>query len=226
MSKHRWLMVGLLGAAALGLTGCRTDMWVQQKVKAQDSSEFFALTDPVQGFDGKIYGDSSRPMPENTIARGKLQDPNNPFVTGKDAEGNLLTKLPPQVKLTREFLNKGQEKYDIFCAQCHGRAGDGKGMIALRGQWPRPVPSLVREQLLTQPIGYFFSSGKYGFGIMYGYGSRMTDEELWAVAAYVRVLQLSQNADIKTLPQEDLEKIAQAEMARQSRQSRTTAQEN
>jgi cytochrome c553 len=153
-------MAGVLGTALLTLTGCRTDMWVQQKVKAQDNSEFYALADPVKGFDGKIYGDGSRPMPPNTIARGRLQDPNDPFVTGKDAQGNLLTKLPPQVKLTREFLNKGQEKYNIFCAQCHGRAGDGKGMIALRGQWPRPVPSLVREQLLTQPIGYFFSFGQ------------------------------------------------------------------
>jgi mono/diheme cytochrome c family protein len=198
-------------------------MWVQQRVEAQDSSEFYALTDPVRGFDGKIYGDGSRPIPENTIARGKLQNPNDPFITGKDAQGNLLTKLPPQVKLTREFLNKGQEKYNVFCAQCHGRAGDGKGMIALRGQWPRPVPSLVREQLLAQPIGYFFSSGKYGFGIMYGYGSRMTDEELWAVAAYVRVLQLSQNANLKDLGPEDIEKLAQAEQAR--RQSREADRE-
>jgi mono/diheme cytochrome c family protein len=180
----------------------------------------------VKGFDGKIYGDGSRPMPPNTIARGRLQDPNDPFVTGKDAQGNLLTKLPPQVKLTREFLNKGQEKYNIFCAQCHGRAGDGKGMIALRGQWPRPVPSLVREQLLTQPIGYFFTSGKYGFGIMYGYGTRMTDEELWAVAAYVRVLQLSQNAPLKDLAPEDIEKLAQAQQARRPNQPNTIAQEN
>ncbi|MCS6918641.1 MAG: cytochrome c [Fimbriimonadales bacterium] len=227
MRARQWLIAGLLGATALGLTGCRTDMWVQQKVEAQDSSEFYALTDPVQGFDGKIYGDGSRPMPENTIARGKLNDPNDPFLTGKDAQGNLLTKLPPQVKLSRELLNKGQEKFNAFCANCHGRAGDGMGMIALRGQWPRPVPSLVRQQLHTQPIAYFFNAGKYGFGIMYPLYPQLKEEELWAIAAYIRVLQLSQNADIKTLPQEDLEKLAQAEMARKQRQQQlNTAQEN
>lgn len=226
MKARAFWMAGLFGMVLLTLTGCRTDMWVQQKVQAQDSSEFYALTDPVKGFDGKVYGDSSRPMPPNTIARGRLMDPNAPFVTGKDANGDLLTKLPPQVKLTREFLNKGQEKYNVFCAQCHGRAGDGKGMIALRGQWPRPVRSLVREQLLTQPIGYFFSSGKYGFGIMYGYGTRMTDEELWAVAAYVRVLQLSQNASLKDLSPEDIDKLVQAQQARRPSQPQTIAQEN
>ncbi len=216
----------LLGVLCFSLTACRTDMWVQQKVEAQDSSEFYALVDPVRGFDGKIYGDGSRPMPPNTIARGKLQDPNDPFLTGKDAQGNLLTKLPPQVKLSRELLNHGQEKFNAFCANCHGRAGDGKGMIALRGQWPRPVPSLVREQLLQQPIAYFFNSGKYGFGIMYPLYPQLNEEDLWAVAAYIRVLQLSQNAKIQDLSPEDLEKLAQAEMARKQRQQNTIAQEN
>lgn len=226
MKAHRWLLAGLLGVTALGLSGCRTDMWVQQRVKAQDNSEFYALVDPVKGFDGKIYGDGSRPMPPNTIARGKLHDPNDPFYTGKDAQGNLLNQLPPPLKLSRELLNHGQEKYNAFCANCHGRAGDGKGMIALRGQWPRPVPSLVREQLHTQPLAYFFAAGKYGFGIMYPQYPQLNEYDLWAIAAYIRVLQLSQNANIKDLAPEDLEKLAEAEMARKQRQQQTIAQEN
>jgi hypothetical protein len=75
MRARAFWMAGVLGTALLTLTGCRTDMWVQQKVKAQGNSEFYALSDPVKGFDGKIYGDGSRPMPPNTIARGRLKTP-------------------------------------------------------------------------------------------------------------------------------------------------------
>ena len=78
-------MAGVLGTALLTLTGCRTDMWVQQKVKAQDNSEFYALADPVKGFDGKIYGDGSRPMPPNTIPSK---------VTGMKY-GQLIRSRPP-----------------------------------------------------------------------------------------------------------------------------------
>lgn len=196
---------------ALTLTGCRTDMWVQQRVEAQDTSEFYALTQPVKGPDGTVYGLGSRPIPPNTIARGRLHDPNDPFLTGKDAQGNLLKRLPPQLKLSKELLDKGEEKYNIYCAPCHGKAGDGKGMIALRGQWPRMPSSLVDDRLRAQPIGYFYGVATNGFGIMYGYGKRMTPEERWAVAAYVRVLQLSQGAPIRDLPAEDVEKILQAQ---------------
>lgn len=195
---------------ALGLSGCRTDMWVQQRVEAQDNSEFYVLKEPVQGFDGKVYGLGSRPIPANTIPYGRLQDPNDPFLTGKDAQGNLLKTLPPQVKLSKELLDLGEQKFNVYCSPCHGRAGDGKGMIALRGQWPRPVPSLVDQRLVSQPIGYFYGVATNGFGIMYGYGKRMTPEERWAVAAYVRVLQLSQNANPKELPEEDMMKILES----------------
>lgn len=199
-------LVGL----CLGLSGCRTDMWVQQRVEAQDSSEFYALTEPAKGPDGTVYGLGSRPIPPNMIPYGRLHDPNDPFLTGKDAKGDLLKTLPPQVKLSKDLLDLGEQKFNTFCLPCHGRAGDGKGMIALRGQWPRPVPSLVDDRLKAQPIGYFYGVATNGFGIMYGYGKRMTPEERWAVAAYVRVLQLSQNANPKDLPDEDMLKIIES----------------
>ncbi len=208
----------LTGVLVMGLSGCRTDMWVQQRVEAQDNSEFYALSEPVPGPDGKLYGLGSRPIPPNTIPRGRLQDPNDPMLTGKDAQGNLLKTLPPQLShITqsktefKKFLDLGEQKYNIFCAPCHGKAGDGQGMIALRGQWPRMPASLVADRLRTQPIGYFYGVATNGFGIMYGYGKRMTPEERWAVAAYVRVLQLSQGANIRDLPPEDIEQLLQAQ---------------
>jgi mono/diheme cytochrome c family protein len=194
----------------LTLSGCRTDMWVQQRVEAQGNSEFYALTEQLVGPDGKTYGSGSRPMPPNTIARGHLRDPNDPLLTGKDAQGNQLNTLPPPLKLTREFLQRGQEQYNAFCSPCHGMAGDGKGMIALRGQWPRMPSSLVDARLQSMPLGYFYSVATNGFGIMYGYGKRMPPEDRWAIAAYIRVLQLSQSAKFSELPPEDQQKALEA----------------
>lgn len=209
--KRNKIVLGLsLVGLCLGLSGCRTDMWVQQRVEAQDSSEFYTLIEPVNGPNGTVYGLGSRPIPPNTIPYRGLQDPNDSFLTGKDAKGDLLKTLPPQVKLSRELLNLGEQKFNSFCLPCHGRAGDGKGMIALRGQWPRPVPALVDDRLKAQPIGYFYGVATNGFGIMYGYGKRMTPEERWAVAAYVRVLQLSQNANPKDLPDEDMLRVIES----------------
>lgn len=218
--RTAWLGIGAC-FLMVGLSGCRTDMWVQQRVEAQDSSEFYALLEPVKGPDGTTYGLGSRPVPANTIAYGRLQDPNAPLLTGKDAQGNLLKTLPPQVKLSKELLDLGEQKYNIYCSPCHGRAGDGKGMVALRGQWPRPVPSLVDDRLKAQPIGYFYGVATNGFGIMYGYGTRMTPEERWAVAAYVRVLQLSQNANPKDLPEEDMMKVIQSAQSSSAQQVAT-----
>ncbi|GBC91950.1 hypothetical protein HRbin15_00410 [bacterium HR15] len=200
--------VCLLGL--LFLSGCRTDMWVQQRVEAQGNSEFYALTKQLVGPDGQIYGSGSRPTPPNTIARGKLVDPNNPLLTGKDAKGNYLNTLPPPLTLTREFLDRGQEQYNVFCRPCHGMAGDGKGMIALRGQWPRMPASLIDARMQGMPLGYFYAVATNGFGIMYGYGKRMSPEDRWAIAAYVRVLQLSQNAKFGELPPEDQQKAMEA----------------
>ncbi len=211
MRRNAWLALGGL-AITLSLTGCRTDMWVQQKVEAQGNSEFFALTDPVVGFDGKVYGDGSRPMPPNTIARGRLQDPNDPLLTGRDAQGNQIDYLPAPLKLTPEFLARGEQQYNAFCSPCHGRAGDGKGMIALRGQWPRMPSSLISQRVQNMPLGYYFAVGMNGFGIMYGYGTRMTPEDMWAVSAYIRVLQENARisgldmADVPTTPQQTAQK--------------------
>ncbi|HVO33612.1 MAG TPA: cytochrome c, partial [Elusimicrobiota bacterium] len=102
--------------------------------------------------------------------------------------------------VTPELLARGRERFDIFCSVCHGRLGDGQGMIVKRG-FPTP-PSYHTERLRKEPIGYFFDVMTNGFGKMYSYGDRVPVRDRWAIAAYIRALQLSQNASLADVPED------------------------
>ncbi len=102
--------------------------------------------------------------------------------------------------VTREFLLRGQERYNIFCAPCHSRVGDGQGMIVQRG-FPQP-PSFHSERLRGEPVGYYYDVITNGFGVMYSYASRREPRDRWAIVAYIRALQLSQNSNLEDLPAE------------------------
>jgi len=174
------------------LAGCHTDMWHQPKLKAQSASNFFA--------DGK--GD--RPLVANTVPVGYLRD-NEALYTGKVAN-KPVARLP--LPLTRELLQRGQERYNVFCSPCHGKVGDGQGMIAQRGlALRRPPATFHTDRLRGMPVGYFYDVITNGFGMMYSYASRIPPEDRWAIAAYVRVLQLSQHARTSELTPEDLRKL-------------------
>lgn len=174
------------------LAGCHTDMWHQPKLKAQSASNFFA--------DGK--GD--RPLVANTVPVGYLRD-NEALYTGKVAN-KPVAQLP--LPLTRELLQRGQERYNVFCSPCHGKVGDGQGMIAQRGlALRRPPATFHTDRLRGMPVGYFYDVITNGFGMMYSYASRIPPEDRWAIAAYVRVLQLSQHARTSELTPEDLRKL-------------------
>lgn len=210
-------VVGLLGGLSLlALTGCHRDMWTQPKLKAQGTSDFYALqdnyTDLTSGT-GARYGAASRQPVPNTIARGHLR-PNIAFYTGQQ-NGKALETLPKEVKLTKELLDRGEERYNIYCSPCHGRAGDGQGMIALRGQWPKPVANLQQPRLVDMPVGYYYGVITNGFGIMFSYASRIKPEDRWAIAAYVKVLQMSQNADARELSAQEIEYLNNPELQRQ-----------
>lgn len=214
--RMAWLAGGL---SMLMLTGCHRDMWTQPKLKAQGTSDFYAVqdnyTDLTSGT-GAHYGAASRLPAANTIARGHLRL-NEAFYTGK-RNGKLIDTLPKEIKLTKELLDRGEDRYNIYCSPCHGRTGDGQGMIALRGQWPKPVANLTQSRLVVMPIGYFYGVITNGFGIMYGYASRIKPEDRWAIAAYVKVLQVSQNADARELSVEEIEKLNNPELQQQPQQ--------
>lgn len=167
---------------ALLVAGCRRDMFDQPSHKPLERSEFF---------DDHM---ASRPVVPHTVARGQLED-DDAFFTGKTGT-NLVDTFP--LPITRDVLQRGRERYDVYCAPCHGRAGDGNGVIVQRG-FPAP-PSYHLDRLRQAPAGHFFDVMTRGYGIMYSYASRVDPADRWAIAAYIRALQLSRDTKLEDLP--------------------------
>ncbi len=137
---------------------------------------------------------ASRPLVAHTIARGHL-DEDEAFYSGKIGT-NLVTTFP--IPITRETLERGRERFEIYCSVCHGRTGEGNGMIIQRG-FPVP-PSYHIDRLRQAPVGHLFDVMTQGYGIMYSYAERVEPADRWAIAAYIRALQLSHNMKVAELP--------------------------
>jgi mono/diheme cytochrome c family protein len=160
----------------LACTSCRRGMVDQQHLKPLAEENFF------QDDAG------SRMPPPHTVARGQLRE-DEQFFTGK-IDNQLVATMP--VPVTREMLDRGRERFEIHCAGCHGRTGEGNGMIVQRG-FPQP-PSLYEQRLRDAPVGHFFDVITNGYRVMYPCASRITPEDRWAIVAYIRALQSSQHA--------------------------------
>lgn len=126
---------------------------------------------------------ASQPLVPGTIARGELRT-NDAMFTGRSG-GKLVTKFP--FPITLKVLERGQERFNIYCSPCHSKVGDGQGMIVKRGFPPPPDYGIVR--LRQAPIGHFFDVMTHGYGAMFSYASRVSPNDRWAIAAYIRVLQ-------------------------------------
>jgi mono/diheme cytochrome c family protein len=137
----------------------------------------------------------------NTVARGQLREDEHLF-TGK-VGGQLATEFPTPV--TAETMARGQERFDVFCSPCHGRTGDGNGMIVQRG-FRRP-PSYYEERLRNAPVGYLFEVMTNGFGAMQDYSAQVPVADRWAIAAYVRALQLSRSGTLNEVPADVREEL-------------------
>jgi len=164
-------------------SGCRLDMHVQPYDRPLSKSDFFA--------DAR----SARLPVEGTVARGDLREDSYLF-TGKI--GNAPGDYMP-FPVTNEVMSRGRERFNIFCAPCHGRVGDGNGFIPSRGL--RRPPSYHIDRLRKVPLGYFFDVMTNGYGVMPDYSSQVPVHDRWAIAAYIRALQLSQNAISSDVPQ-------------------------
>ncbi len=165
-------MLGLL----LLSVACRQDMHNQPRYKPLASTNFFG--------DGR----SARPSIADTVARGQLRIDQARYtgkVNGKDIEYFPIQIAPADV-------TRGQERFTIYCSPCHGRLGNGHGMIVSRGL--RQPPSYLDPRLVNAPVGHFFDVMTNGYGSMYSYASRVAPDDRWRIAAYIRALQLSQNA--------------------------------
>lgn len=167
--------LGLALAAPLG--GCdRADMVTQDKAQNWDKNAFFP------------DGSTMRQPVAGTVAR---DEPNRP--------------VPQPAAITAALLDRGHERYEIFCSPCHGRTGAGDGMIVERG-FPRP-PALAVDRLRQAKARYLYDVITNGHGVMYSYADRVPPADRWAVIAYVRALQESQNAEVAGLPAEDRAKL-------------------
>lgn len=180
-----------IGVSLVASGACRQDMHNQPKYIPLRDSDFF------------VNGSSARPLPEDTVARGTLQD-DAAFYTGKNGTAEV-TELP--VALTPELLDRGEQRFNIYCTPCHDRSGEGRGMIVRRGY--KQPPSYHIDRLRQAPIGHFFDVMTNGFGAMPDYRAQIQPRDRWAIAAYIRALQLSQHATEADVPSEDRPKLSQ-----------------
>ena len=175
------MRAGLIAIAVVA-GGCRQDMHDAPRYEPLEASTFFA--------DGR----SSRPLLANTVARGQLRQDRHLYegvVNGQPAE-----TLPMPV--TAALMARGQERFNVFCSPCHGRSGEGDGMIVQRG-FPRP-PSFHLDRLKNAPHGHLYNVISNGYGAMYSYGDRIEQNDRWRIVAYVRALQLSEPTTPTTRP--------------------------
>ncbi|HXH49433.1 MAG TPA: cytochrome c [Terriglobia bacterium] len=182
----RWAAIALVGVL---MAGCRLDMHIQPKYKGLEPSSFFN--------DGR----SERPAVPGTVARGKLRT-DELFYTGK-INGQVADVFP--FPITQEDLDRGQNRFNIYCAPCHDYTGSGNGMIVQRG-FPAP-PSYHLDRLVKAPAGHFFDVMTNGYGTMFSYAARISPRDRWCIAAYIRALQLSQNAPTSDVPSKELTKL-------------------
>jgi mono/diheme cytochrome c family protein len=162
---------------------CRQDMHDQPRFEPLEASTLFA--------DGR----ASRPRVDGTIARGERE--HDPHFSEGRVDGALATTFPTEV--TRATMLRGRERYDAFCSACHDRAGTGRGIVVERGL--KPPPSFHGARLRAAPPGHFFDVITRGFGAMYDLADRISPADRWAIVAYIRALQRSQDARIEDVPE-------------------------
>jgi len=175
------------------VVSCRQDMYDEPRYEPLESSPLFD------------DGASARPLPPGTVPVGHLRDDDHldrGLVAGEPAPDLPLT-------LTPELLARGRRQFNTFCSPCHGAAGYGDGMVARRG-FP-PPPSFHQPRLRAATPGYLFDVITNGYGIMYSYAARLKPEDRWAVAGYVKALQLSQHARLDDVPESERPRLTEGE---------------
>ena len=181
-----WACLALCGVF---LVGCRLDMHVQPKYKPLDPSSLFG--------DGR----SVRPEVPGTVAHGHLRTDELLYSGKVNGEPADLFPFP----ITRQVLERGRERYNIYCSPCHDYTGSGRGLIVQRG-FP-PPPSYHIDRLVKAPAGHYFDVITNGYGAMYSYAARVDPEDRWAIVAYIRALQLSQHAALEDVPPQEREQL-------------------
>ena len=197
LASGRWSRRLALGAALAASAGCQ-DMYDQPRYEPYEASTFFD------------DGASSRPLVAGTVPRTDprgLPDVQDRALLLTGLKGGQPSPTAP-FPIDRKALERGQERYRIYCTPCHGEVGDGRGIIVQRGF--TPPPSYHEERLKEAPLGHFFEVITHGHGAMYSFAARVAPQDRWKIAAYIRALQLSQNARASELPAEDQSKLQES----------------
>lgn len=191
------MTLGLALAATAGCRGTRSEdppvhlqqnMDFQERGEPQEYSAFFA--------DGRVM----RTPPAGTVAVGFLKDDDHLY-RGRNLDGTLSDALPPSMKLDDKLLARGEQRYNIYCAPCHGETGHGDGQVTRRGGGFAVAPAnLHLARLQPEPLGYFFHVASNGKGKMRPYKGQISVEDRWAIAAWVRTLQVSHRAKASDIP--------------------------
>ena len=197
----------LLLAACVVLAGCEQvmrDMYEQPRFDPDAATPLFD--------DGSV----TRPPPDGSVARSR----GDAAATASGRRGDEAVDdaqaayaragLPP---ITAALLARGRERFDIYCSPCHNYNGNGQGQVVQRG-FPQPASFTATQRLLDAPVGYFYNAITNGFGRMYSYASRVKPEDRWAISAYIKALQLSQNAQVSDVPADILSQLSTTEAAR------------
>jgi hypothetical protein len=193
MRYPTYITNGALAVVVVAAFGCRLDMHDQPKYEAMEPSALFE--------DGR----ASREPVKGTIARGRLRDDRQDYYTGKDANGDDLRTLPRGLNVDAALLVRGQTRYNVFCSPCHGYNGYANGMVVQRGF--QPPPSFHTSRLREAGIGHFYDVISNGYGAMYSYGASVPPDDRWAIAVYIRALQLSQFVSVSDLSEAEKDKV-------------------
>ena len=185
----RLVRKSLVALCLATLVACKQQMAEQPRYEPLGKSDFF------------IDGRSSRQPVEGTVARGELRD-DEQFYTG-NIGGKPAETFPFPV--SAEILQRGRQRFDIFCSPCHDRVGNGQGMVVRRGF--RAPPSLHIDRLRQAPPGHFFDVMTRGFGTMPSYAAQISAADRWAIAAYIRALQFSQQARLTDVPENERRRL-------------------
>jgi mono/diheme cytochrome c family protein len=179
----------LIVVLSIAASGCRQDMHDQPRYDPMRETPFFT--------DSR----SARPMIEGTVARGHLRDDELLYTGMSNGQPAAVFPFPVDARV----MARGRERYDVFCSPCHGRTGQGDGMVVLRG-YRRP-PSMHTDRLRSAPAGHFFDVITNGFGAMPDYATQVRVADRWAIIAYLRALQLSAHAALNDVPSSERDKI-------------------
>jgi cytochrome c553 len=183
-TRGRTVRALMIAGVCVALAGCRQDMHDAPRYDPLERSTFFR------------DGQASRMAVANTVARGQLREDEHLY-TGR-VGGQLATEFP--MPITMEVMQRGRERFTVFCSPCHGATGVGNGMIVQRGF--RQPPSYHEERLVNAPPGYLFDVMTNGFGAMQDYAAQVPVADRWAIAAYIRALQLSRRGTVDDVPAE------------------------